>query len=92
MLDYRQLGDILAWGMVDKFSWLWDRSRDDKLRRGCPYDPRYRPSFCGRQSRKAWRLLTLPEIAREGAMKGAAARSSDGASQLSAQVRSCRER
>src|SRR3546814_9611362 len=22
MLDYRQIGDILAWGMVDRYSWL----------------------------------------------------------------------
>jgi len=45
MLDYPQLGDVLAWGMVDKFSWLQGFApRDDKLEvRGCPYDDAYRP-------------------------------------------------
>ena len=45
MLDYPQLGDILAWGMVDKFSWLQGFApRDDKLEvRCCPYDSGYRP-------------------------------------------------
>ncbi|HEU4649970.1 MAG TPA: endo-1,4-beta-xylanase [Croceibacterium sp.] len=44
MLDYPQLGDILAWGMVDGFSWLQGFApRDDKLEvRCCPYDSRYR--------------------------------------------------
>ncbi len=42
MLDYEALGDILAWGMVDKFSWLQGFApRDDKLEvRCCPYDLR----------------------------------------------------
>jgi len=45
MLDYPQLGDVLAWGMVDKFSWLQGFApRDDKMEvRGCPYDDAYRP-------------------------------------------------
>jgi endo-1,4-beta-xylanase len=45
MLDYPQLGDILAWGMVDKFSWLQGFApRDDGLEvRCCPYDSAYRP-------------------------------------------------
>ena len=42
MLDYAQLGDILAWGMVDRFSWLQGFApRDDGLEvRCCPYDSR----------------------------------------------------
>jgi endo-1,4-beta-xylanase len=45
MLDYRELGDILAWGMVDRFSWLQGFApRDDGLEvRCCPYDSGYRP-------------------------------------------------
>jgi endo-1,4-beta-xylanase len=45
MLDYPQLGDILAWGMVDRFSWLQGFApRDDGLEvRCCPYDSAYRP-------------------------------------------------
>lgn len=45
MLDYPQLGDILAWGMVDRYSWLQGFApRDDGLEvRCCPYDSAYRP-------------------------------------------------
>jgi endo-1,4-beta-xylanase len=45
MLDYDELGDILAWGMVDKFSWLQGFSpRSDKLEvRGAPYGDDSRP-------------------------------------------------
>jgi endo-1,4-beta-xylanase len=45
MLDYPQLGDILAWGMVDPFSWLQGFApRDDGLQvRSTPYDENYRP-------------------------------------------------
>lgn len=45
MLDYEALGDILAWGLVDRFNWLQGFApRDDGLEvRGCPYDSRYRP-------------------------------------------------
>jgi endo-1,4-beta-xylanase len=45
MLDYDALGDILAWGMVDKFNWLQGFApRDDKLEvRGSPYSDDYRP-------------------------------------------------
>ncbi len=30
MLDYDELGDILAWGMIDKFSWLLGFARRDR--------------------------------------------------------------
>jgi endo-1,4-beta-xylanase len=45
MLEYPELGDILAWGMVDGFSWLQGFApRNDGLEvRGCPYDSGYRP-------------------------------------------------
>ena len=45
MLEYEELGDIVAWGMVDRFNWLQGFApRDDGLEvRGCPYGSDYRP-------------------------------------------------
>lgn len=45
MLSYPQLGDVLAWGMADRYSWLtgFDPRRDKSLKRGTPYDSQYRP-------------------------------------------------
>ncbi|WP_271077252.1 endo-1,4-beta-xylanase [Aurantiacibacter sp. MUD61] len=47
MLDYEQLGDILAWGMVDRYNWLQyfePAERADGLEvRGTPYDSDYQP-------------------------------------------------
>jgi endo-1,4-beta-xylanase len=45
MLSYPQLSDILAWGMVDKYSWLtdFDPRRDRSIKRGTPYDSEFRP-------------------------------------------------
>ena len=45
MLDYDALGDVLAWGLVDKYSWLQGFApRDDNLEvRGNPYGDHYRP-------------------------------------------------
>ena len=64
MLEYDQLGDVLAWGMVDGFSWLQGFApRDDGMEvRSCPYGSDYRPkplreaiaaSFTGAEARKA---------------------------------------
>jgi endo-1,4-beta-xylanase len=45
MLSYPQLGDVLAWGMVDRYSWLtdFDPRADKSIKRGTPYDARFRP-------------------------------------------------
>jgi len=45
MLSYPQLRDILAWGMVDRYSWLngFDPRKDKQLKRGTPYDANFRP-------------------------------------------------
>lgn len=45
MLDYPQLGDVLAWGMVDRYSWLtgFDPRADRSIKRGTPYDSQFRP-------------------------------------------------
>jgi endo-1,4-beta-xylanase len=45
MLSYRQTKEVLAWGMVDKYSWLqnqWLRE-DKKPKRPTPYDDAYQP-------------------------------------------------
>ena len=45
MLSYRQLGDVLAWGITDNHSWLQDRPprKDGLPKRPTPYDAQYRP-------------------------------------------------
>jgi len=45
MLSYRQLGDILAWGMCDRYSWLQHNTprADGLAKRPCPYDEDFRP-------------------------------------------------
>ena len=45
MLSYKQLKDVLCWGLNDKYSWLQGFTpREDKaLLRCCPYDPEGKP-------------------------------------------------
>lgn len=45
MLSYRQLDQLLCWGLVDKYSWMqWMGTRSDKTsQRPDPYDDEYRP-------------------------------------------------
>jgi endo-1,4-beta-xylanase len=45
MLAYPQLRDVLAWGMVDRYSWLtgFDPRADKSIKRGTPYDSGFRP-------------------------------------------------
>ncbi|MFV3130390.1 endo-1,4-beta-xylanase [Niveispirillum sp. KHB5.9] len=45
MLSYKQMGDVLVWGMVDKFSWLQGLTpRADKQPfRCCPYGSDFQP-------------------------------------------------
>jgi endo-1,4-beta-xylanase len=47
MLSYPQLGDILCWGMCDRYSWLdrFDPRADKTLKRGTPYDVNFRPKL-----------------------------------------------
>ncbi|WP_246167366.1 endo-1,4-beta-xylanase [Sphingomonas piscis] len=44
MLSYPQLQTIMAWGMVDKYSWLtgFDPRADKSIKRGTPYDANFR--------------------------------------------------
>lgn len=45
MLSYPQLGDMLCWGMCDRYSWLdgFDPRADKARKRGTPYDSNFRP-------------------------------------------------
>jgi endo-1,4-beta-xylanase len=47
MLSYPQLGDVLCWGMVDRYSWLnaFDPRTDGTRKRGTPYDVDFRPKL-----------------------------------------------
>lgn len=40
MVSYKQLSDVLVWGMVDPYSWLqnFEPRKDGLATRGCPYD------------------------------------------------------
>ncbi|HEX4105848.1 MAG TPA: endo-1,4-beta-xylanase [Rhizomicrobium sp.] len=44
-LSYRQLNYVMAWGMMDHYSWLQGRllRADGRLKRGSPYDDNYQP-------------------------------------------------
>lgn len=44
LLSYPQLGALLAWGMVDRYSWLtgFDPRHDHSIKRGTPYDAQFR--------------------------------------------------
>jgi endo-1,4-beta-xylanase len=44
MLSYPQLRDVLAWGMVDRYTWLtdFDPRPDKSIKRGTPYDSEFR--------------------------------------------------
>jgi len=45
MLSYPQLGDVLCWGMCDRYSWLenFDPRSDKARKRGTPYDAEFQP-------------------------------------------------
>lgn len=47
MLGYRQLQDVLCWGMCDRYSWLngFDPRADKTLKRGTPYDVNFQPKL-----------------------------------------------
>jgi endo-1,4-beta-xylanase len=47
MLSYSQLRYVMAWGLVDKYSWLqeWAPRADSLPQRPCPYDDRFQPKL-----------------------------------------------
>ena len=60
MLGYPQLGDLLAWGMVDRYSWLngFDPRADKTLKRGTPYDVNFQPKLLHQAMADAFRLAS----------------------------------
>jgi endo-1,4-beta-xylanase len=60
MLSYPQMGDILAWGMTDRHSWLQGFSPrpDGRPLRCCPYDADYRPKPLREAIAAAFRTAT----------------------------------
>lgn len=44
-LSYRQLRDVLCWGLADPYSWLqvFGPREDQRMKRGTPYDEHFRP-------------------------------------------------
>lgn len=46
MFSYKQLKDVLAWGMCDPYSWLQEfkpTRTDGQAKRPCPYDAQFKP-------------------------------------------------
>ena len=64
MLSYPQLRDILAWGMVDKYSWLtdFDPRADKSIKRGTPYDSQFRPKPLREAIAAAFAATTTPYV------------------------------
>jgi endo-1,4-beta-xylanase len=64
MLSYPQLGDLLAWGMVDRYSWLnnFDPRPDKTLKRGTPYDVNFRPKLLHQAMADAFRSASSRHV------------------------------
>jgi endo-1,4-beta-xylanase len=64
MLSYPQLGDVLAWGMVDRYSWLnnFDPRADKSMKRGTPYDVNFRPKLLHQAVADAFRSASSRHI------------------------------
>jgi endo-1,4-beta-xylanase len=64
MLSYPQLGDVLAWGMTDRYSWLtdFDPRPDKTLKRGTPYDASFRPKLLRATMADAFRSASSKHV------------------------------
>lgn len=64
MLSYPQLGDLLAWGMVDRYSWLnnFDPRADKTMKRGTPYDVNFRPKLLHKAMADAFRSASSRHV------------------------------
>jgi len=64
MLSYPQLGDLLAWGMVDRYSWLnnFDPRADRTMKRGTPYDVNFRPKLLHKAMAGAFRSASTRHV------------------------------
>lgn len=67
MLDYREVKQVLAWGLSDQYSWLqeWWPRKDGLPKRPTPYDAQLRPkplrevmarAFAAAPAREPWRF------------------------------------
>ena len=66
MLSYKQLGDVLAWGMVDRYNWLtgFDPRADRSIKRGTPYDAQFRPKLLRQAVADAFANASSTHLAR----------------------------
>jgi endo-1,4-beta-xylanase len=64
MLSYPQLGDLLAWGLVDRYSWLnnFDPRADRTMKRGTPYDVNFRPKLLHKAMAGAFRSASTRHV------------------------------
>jgi endo-1,4-beta-xylanase len=64
MLSYPQLGDLLAWGLVDRYSWLnnFDPRADRTMKRGTPYDVNFRPKLLHKAMAGAFRSASSRHV------------------------------
>jgi endo-1,4-beta-xylanase len=69
MLSYPQLGDVLAWGMVDRYSWLtdFDPRADKSIKRGTPYDAQFQPKPLRQTIADAFASASSTHVARSAA-------------------------
>ncbi|WP_300974932.1 endo-1,4-beta-xylanase [Sphingomonas sp. LHG3406-1] len=75
MLSYPQLRDVLAWGMVDRYTWLtdFDPRADKSIKRGTPYDQNFRVKPLREAIARSFRnaqVRATPEIQRQVVAKG----------------------
>ena len=68
MLSYPQLRYVMAWGIVDKYSWLQHTSpRPDGLpKRPCPYDDNFRPKLLREAMADAFRAAPARPLMKIG--------------------------
>jgi endo-1,4-beta-xylanase len=68
MLSYKQLRYVMAWGMVDKYSWLQHTApRPDGLpKRPCPYDDDFRPKALREAMAGAFRVAPARPLMKIG--------------------------
>jgi endo-1,4-beta-xylanase len=64
MLSYPHLGDVLAWGMTDRYSWLtgFDPRADKTMQRGTPYDASFQPKLLRASMADAFRSASSTHV------------------------------
>jgi len=61
MLGYSQVNYVMAWGMVDHYSWLQNSNArpDGMMKRGSPYDDNYQPKLMRQALADAFRAAPM---------------------------------